>query len=75
MDTKATVAMQFENFNSLPWVVAAIVANVAAGLLAIWWWRGMGKSGRGGGGKGTRKALPHTPGVRVVCVQVCASEE
>lgn len=64
-------SMPYESF--LPWALLAILANVAAGLLAVWWWRGMGKSSRGGGGKGAKKALAHTPGVRVVCVEVCAS--
>lgn len=51
------------------------VGAVAAALLVTswWWWDGerKSKSGRGGvGGKGTKKALAHSPGIRVVSVQV-----
>eukprot|EP00903_Cladosiphon_okamuranus_P018613 g17133.t1 len=65
--------MPSKNFDSM-WVIVAVAANLAAGLLAVWWWRGTGKSGRRGGGKGTKKSLLHTPGVRVVCFQDSSTE-
>lgn len=71
LDTKV---MQYDNFLPLPWAVAAILGAVAC-LGATWWWRGMRKSGSGRGGKGAKKALAHSPGVRVVCVQVWTRED
>lgn len=54
----------------LAWA-AGLSATTAAVLLATkWWWRGERKSG-GARGTSTRKALARSPGVRVVCVQVC----
>lgn len=55
------------------WTIGVVAVAAAVLVISWWWWDGekKGKNGAGGvGGKGTKKALAHSPGIRVVSVQV-----